>query len=233
MKNACTLLVVGSLFLAPGTGRSQDTDMITGPVIADAPIGVLDPTPATPAKCLTLQHRIQEWGKLRTISQTAAEPAVPEPAKPAPSVSPEPVPSPPPAQAIPPAALLSPPCMSGPGHRCCRDQLIDWLTYRPLSHQDFHIWTPSRGLCFWRDESWQGCHTCCNCLPKCAPCCAPPPYTFFLGSCCVHPSEAGGHGERFHIWTPSRGLLFWRDENGQGFHVWTPSRGLLFWRDNS
>jgi hypothetical protein len=148
MKNACTLLVVGSFFLAPATVRSQDAGMMTGPVVPSTATGVVDAPPPTPAKCLTMRQRIQEWGKLRTVSQTVAEPAVPEPA---PSVSPEPVPPPAAAQAISPAAPLGGPCMSGPGRRCCREQLRDWLTYRPLSHEEFHIWTPSRGLCFWRD----------------------------------------------------------------------------------
>jgi hypothetical protein len=216
MKNACTLLVVGSLFLAAEAGRSQDTGMIEGPIVSDTPSGDLGvPTP-TPAKCMTLQQRMQEWGKLRTVSQTVVEPAVREPAGPAPSVVSGPAPSPAAVQGFVPVLQVGP-CMSGPAHRSCREQLCDWLTYRPLSREQSPIWTPSRGLLFWRDECWQACHSCCHCLPKCAPCCPPPLYTFFIGPCCVNPAGAGcgpacGHcGASFRLWTPSRGLLFWRD----------------------
>src|SRR5262249_60909 len=66
---------------------------------------------------------------------------------------------------LPPAAEGAP-CMSGPRHRSCWEQLDDWLTYRPLS----------------RD-----CH---DCFLKPAPCCEPPLYAFFIGGCCVTPAPA-------------------------------------------
>src|SRR5262249_30575230 len=87
-------------------------------------------------------------------------------------------------------------CFSGPGHRCCWEQIDDWFTYRPLT----------------RD--------CCGCLPKCAPCCPPPLYTFFLGNCCVGSPGAGccarrdtgfGSGHRLAgLWQGVRGCCSWR-----------------------
>jgi hypothetical protein len=59
------------------------------------------------------------------------------------------------------------PCLTGPGHGSCLEQVAGWFTYRP------------------RYRNY------CGCFPKCAPCCEPPLYTFFLGSCCVNRAAAG------------------------------------------
>jgi hypothetical protein len=198
MKSGWTVLVVGSLFLAAGVGRSQDGGKAVGPMVPAFPTGDIETASPAAAKRLTLPQRLQEWAKLRVAGEAEAEPLGP-----APKVAAEPAPPlpPPPVAAVSPAVPPGPPCMSGPGHRACREQLREWLTYRPL------------------------CHCCCNCIPKCAACCPPPLYAFFIGPCCVNTTGAGcrpscGHGgccacgqgnDRFQIWTPSRGLLFWRE----------------------
>ncbi len=125
----------------------------------------------TPAKAQTLQQRMDGWNRLRPVSQTEAMPAM-ETASP--PTAAEAAPSPPHA-GMAPVASLEAHCLMGPGHKPCWEQLDDWLTYRPLSQN------------------------CCNCFPKCAPCCPPPLYTFFIGNCCVNPAGPAcvgrcGHG---------------------------------------
>jgi hypothetical protein len=152
MKNAGPFIALVSLFLAAIPCRAED--------------------PAVAAKCLTLQQRLAEWGKVRQVSQPtpmpAAEaispPANGEPLPPPTRVG-EPIPSMVPAQ---------PSCLSGPGHRPCWAQLDDWLTYRPLKQN------------------------CCDCFPKAEPCCSPPLYAFFIGNCCIQPVAPDYHGAPGH-----------------------------------
>jgi hypothetical protein len=182
MKNAWITVAVTSLLLAAGPGRSQDAGMTPRLAVPDVPAGAFETTEHAPgAKCLTLQQRLQEWGKVRPASHSTTTPE--EPTPPSPSL-----------EAVPPGGMLSrpfsdtggvpsltgresmapsptaplgAPCLTGPRHRCFWEQLNDWLTYRPLSHD------------------------VCDCFPKCVPCCDPRLYTFFIGACCVNPTGAG------------------------------------------
>jgi hypothetical protein len=163
MKKVWIFVAVASLFLAAGRSRSQDGVTVPAPVLPDVAAGALDSTQLAPgAKCLTLQQRLQEWGKVRPASDATAASVEP--------ISPPSPDTPPPTLAAPAVAQIPPgaPCLAGPGHRCFREQLVDWLTYRPLSHN------------------------ICDCFPRCVPCCEPRLYLFFIGPCCVNPAEGGG-----------------------------------------
>ncbi len=152
MKNAGAVIAVVSVFLAAIPGRSQDSGV---------PAGAAETKQSAPAaKCLTLQQRMAEWGKLRQVSQTTA---MPVPESTSPEVNAEAAPPAPAGTAAPPLMPTAGACLAGPGHRPCWEQLDDWVTYRPLSQN------------------------CCDCFPKCVPCCYPPLYAFFLGNCCVQP----------------------------------------------
>jgi hypothetical protein len=204
MKNAWIFVAVASLFLAAGRCPSQDTGTLPEPVFFDLPAGALEGTqPAPGTKCLTLHQRLQEWGKVRPVSQTITSPMDPVP---------DTMPPTPLAPVAAPIAPVAAPCLTGPPHRCFRDQLVDWLTYRPL------------------------CHNICDCFPRCTPCCEPRLYTFFIAPCCINPTGAGcraacahdrccGCGERqpcckcrsragcFHLWHGWDDVLFNHPKN--------------------
>lgn len=186
MKNACGMIAVVSFCLATVPGMSQEGGNSVGTSQA------MQPAPA--AKCQTLQQRMVEWSRLRPAAYGSEAPLV-EPASPA--VVPHAVLPEPPAAAIAPVALGGEPCLTGPSHRPCWEQLDDWLTYRPLTH------------------------SCCDCFPKCEPCCYPPLYAFFLGDCCVHPVE------------PSRRGGYLRDTSGVCGHriaaLWNGARSNPLW----
>lgn len=165
MKTSCTMLAITALFLSMNPSRSQEVGTSAERLEARVSVGTI--VPAQPeTRSLSLPQRIKEWGKLRLVKQPPA--AAVESADPAVPQSPaEPLPAP---QAVPapvPDAAAGVACFSGPAHRCCWEQLDDWLTYRPVTR------------------------SCCDCLPRCAPCCPPPLYTFFIGTCCVNSAGAG------------------------------------------
>jgi hypothetical protein len=107
-------------------------------------------------------------GPVVADASSGASEAIPAAAEPTSPPSPDAAPPAPAEPVVSPLPPLPAPCLSGPGHRCFRQQLIDWLTYRPLS-QDI-----------------------CDCFPRCVPCCEPRLYLFFVGPCCVNPAEIQG-----------------------------------------
>jgi hypothetical protein len=165
MKKHYALLAGACLLLGTALGRSQES--APAPLIA-APGGpaalVETPQPTLGARLLMLRQRVEDWTKLRLVSQEAATPMEPAaPAKEAQVVAPPP--SPP---APPPLYAVGAPCLSASRpHRSCGEKLDDWLTYRRLNYD------------------------CCCCFPKCTPCCNPPLYTYFIGNCCVQPLPVG------------------------------------------
>jgi hypothetical protein len=166
MKNAGAVIAVVSLLLAVVPGRSQES--------------------APGAKCLTLQQRLADWGKVRQVSQTTA---MPTPESASPPATDEVVQPSPHAAAMPTTVPASECCLTGPGHRPCWEQLDDWLTYRPL------------------------CQSCSDCCPKPVPCCNAPLYAFFIGNCCVRPVAPNPHGAPGHrvacIWDSFRNSRLW------------------------
>jgi hypothetical protein len=211
IRNAWTFVALISLWLAADRCRSQDRDTVPKPVVPEGVADAADKTqPALGARCLTLQQRLQEWGKVQPANETIA--AAVEQTSPTPS--PDHDPQTPAAPVVAPILPATAPCLAGPGHRCFRQQLIDWLTYRPLSRN------------------------VCDCFPKCVPCCEPRLYLFFLGPCCVNSAEAGNHvacarngpcgcGERCTVAREPQCRC--RSWTGLGsFHLWHGWDDLLF-----
>jgi hypothetical protein len=164
MKKRYALFAAAFLLVGSAAGRCQ------GP----APAAMLPPAssaedrdesqPTFGARLRMLGQRVGDWSRLRLVSQQVATPA--EPAAAAKEI---PVVPPPPPPAAPPLYAVGAPCLCAQRHRTCGEAIDDWLTYRRLD-QD-----------------------CCFCIPKCAPCCNPPLYTYFVGNCCVQPIPPG-HG---------------------------------------
>jgi hypothetical protein len=210
-KIVCAFVVVASVLLTTTPGRSQDAGRAPRPIIPAAAAGSFETTqPAPVAKSLTVPQRMEGDVRLRPVSHMAAAPEQSA----VPSAAPETVPIPPDSRAIYPMPLVGEPCLSGPRPRSCWEQLDDWVTYRPL-HKD-----------------------CCDCLPRCAPCCPPPLYTFFIGGCCVHPTgpvcstPPCGSGHRLvSLWNGVRNCRYW--PGNLGFQFWHGSSDFLFWHGKS
>ena len=207
MKDACAFLAILCCLLATGVGNSQELGMTPRPIIAGSSRAIMDTTQAVPAaKCLSLQQRLDGFGKVRPVSYTES------PAGESTTTAQNAAPTPPADHAMAPMAGL---CLNGPAPRCCWEQLDDWLTYRPLEQN------------------------CCDCFPKCAPCCPPALYTFFIGTCCVAPPLAESHprslrnlmcGCRQRLANGLDGMRSCRLWPGNfGIHFWHGPNDFLFW----